>query len=195
LLRNKIAQGASIVCTATAIRVSGLYNRSEHLFGPLSKRKISPYFALALKMDGLEKKWGGVTTGRCKALRNVGTDFAYPANVHKVVIGFPKSSDVDLINRAALIIQVKDQPELEVMMSTFNKLGMCARSSDNHLGTAALGLSQLVTMLEFSDHVECEVNLELKRGPGYTIPAGMMRLQVKLDVKVPKPPKTSEPFP
>ena len=48
-LRFKIASGASIVCTTTVIRVSGLYNRSVHLSGPLANRKISPYFALALK--------------------------------------------------------------------------------------------------------------------------------------------------
>ena len=48
-LRTSLAKGAAIVCTVTAIRVSGLYNRSAHLVGSLSKRKISPYFALALK--------------------------------------------------------------------------------------------------------------------------------------------------
>eukprot|EP00966_Prymnesium_polylepis_P314276 7262563-Prymnesium_polylepis.1 len=78
-------------------------------------------------------------------------------------------------------------------MGAANKLGICARTSDDRLGTAALGLSQLVAMLDFSDHVESEVNLQLKRGTGYSEPAGMLRLQVKLDVKAPKGARTSPP--
>ena len=63
-----------------------------------------------MAVDGLEKRWGDVTTGRCRARRSAGTDFAYPVGAHKVVIGFPKSTDLDVIKRAALIIQVKDLP-------------------------------------------------------------------------------------
>jgi len=85
-------------------------------------------------------------------------------------------ADLAVAKAATLVIKVKDEPEAGMIAKIANKAGI----ADLTLGTAVLGLSQLVSGLEENEHVESEVNLKLARGKGYEEDGGLVRLKVAL---------------
>jgi len=163
-LQQRLAKGADIKCTVTALRASGLHQ-------PKAGRVTSPYMVATLKMDGLDSKLraAGMYSSRSKSLRGAGGTCAFPKAEHTLMIGLP--SDLQAAKSAYLVISVKDDLE------TLSGLA----KADPSLGTAAIGLSQLVSGLEQTDHVECDVNLQLARGTGFAEICGMLRVTVALD--------------